>query len=513
VSSEEPTVSRRVLDVATAVGLVAGVLLVFRGPLRAMVESWSVNPMYSHAYTVPFISLGLLWARRNGFKERTPRPARLAAIPIIAAALLAVVLGEVAAIQVLEQLAFVLIIAGIVLFLFGYEYLKVSAPAIAYLLFMVPFWDAFTEPLHASFQQRSAQIGVAIMQAVGVPAYREGTVIALPDLVIEVARACSGVNYLIAVLALALPLAFIRLRSTWRRLVLIGGAMTISALANGLRVALIGVLAYLDIGSPLHGPFHVLHGLFVAGVGYVVLFVGLHYLEKREAAGREETPAATVGTTGPRVWRIADACGLAVVFWTLVFVGLSPTSVPVALAKPLNDLPPQLGAWEAQSSFGVAPEPIDAWLEADQQLHRVYRRSGGDAADLGIWYYSSQQQRRELINFRAAELHRNSKPRTIALPDNHAMTVNVITWPDRHQVGLFWYELGGSPAADETVAKLHSVWSVLTSGRSNAAAIMLRARADDDRRDAAVAALETLATEVHLGLARHWPTAARTSSD
>jgi hypothetical protein len=57
------------------------------------------------------------------------------------------------------------------------------------------------------------------------------------------------------------------------------------------------------------------------------------------------------------------------------------------------------------------------------------------------------------------------------------------------------------------------VWSVLTSGRSNAAAIMLRARADDDRRDAAVAALETLATEVHLGLARHWPTAARTSTD
>jgi hypothetical protein len=93
------------------------------------------------------------------------------------------------------------------------------------------------------------------------------------------------------------------------------------------------------------------------------------------------------------------------------------------------------------------------------------------------------------------------------------MTVNVITWPDHHQVGLFWYELGGSPAADETVAKLHSVWSVLTSGRSNAAAIMLRARADDNRRDAVVGALESLATEVHLGLARHWPSTATRANE
>ena len=81
---------------------------------------------------------------------------------------------------------------------------------------------------------------------------------------IEVARACSGVNYLVAVLALGLPLAYLYLRSWWRRGVLIASALLIAAAANSLRVALIGVLVYYDLGAPLHGPAHVLHGLFVS---------------------------------------------------------------------------------------------------------------------------------------------------------------------------------------------------------------------------------------------------------
>ena len=49
---------------------------------------------------------------------------------------------------------------------------------------------------------------------------------------IEVARACSGVNYLVAVLALGLPLAYLYLRSWWRRVVLIVAALLIAALST-----------------------------------------------------------------------------------------------------------------------------------------------------------------------------------------------------------------------------------------------------------------------------------------
>ena len=59
------------------------------------------------------------------------------------------------------------------LFIFGTRYARAALPSLCYLLLMVPFWDAFTEPLHWPLQQQSAEMGVAFMRWVGVPAYRE----------------------------------------------------------------------------------------------------------------------------------------------------------------------------------------------------------------------------------------------------------------------------------------------------------------------------------------------------
>lgn len=501
---------RRVVHLTGPALLAVGLLAAFSHPLQAMVRQWQASPMYSHAFTVPFISLGLLWSARHRFLAYTPRPAWLAGGLIVAAALTVLMLGEIAAVQIAQQLAFVLTIAGVVLFLFGFTYLKLAGPAVAYLLFMVPFWDAFTEPLHAPFQQNSARLGVALMHAVGVPAFREGTIIALPNVVIEVARECSGVNYLIAVLALALPLAFLRLRSNWRRFWLIATSMAIAALANGLRVALIGTLAYLEIGSPLHGPFHVLHGLFVAGIGYVVLFVGLHFLEE-PAPGTAATPPAD-GARPRTLWRPADAYGLALVFWILVVVGIAPVSTPVALARPLESLPSRLGPWVAQTSLGDAPVPTTAWAGADQQFRRQYRAADGTVADVDIWYFAQQRQSREIVSYQVAGLHQRATPRQIALSDGTTITANLVTWPERNTVGLFWYEIGGTPESREYAAKLRSVWSVITSGRSNAAAVMLTTAAPPPRRDAAAAALVTLAAQLHHELAPHW-LSQRTSPD
>ncbi|MGH9345840.1 MAG: exosortase, partial [Vicinamibacterales bacterium] len=380
----------RAAHIGVACLLVSGVLMLYARPLSAMVSLWNVSPMYSYAFTVPLISLFILWSRREDFRRRQPAPARRAGGAVLAAALVLVVLGEAATVQVVQQFSFLVAVVGLVVFLFGLGYLKIAAPALAYLLFMIPFWDTFTEPLHWPFQNNSAQLGVAMLHAAGIPAYREGTVIALSNITIEVARACSGVNYLIAVLALALPLSYLRLRGTWRRLALISSALAIAGLANGLRVALIGALAYLEIGSPLHGPFHVLHGLFVAGVGYFALFAGLHLLEssQRAAASGDAVQAPRVSTS----WRMGDAFGLALVFWTLAFVGLSPRSVPVALAMPLDDLPSQLGAWQADRLRVDGPAGVAAWNDADWQLRRRYYGPGGQAATVDVWYFEAQQQ-------------------------------------------------------------------------------------------------------------------------
>ena len=434
-------------------------------------------------------------------------PARLWGGAWILGSLAALSLGRMNAIQVLEQVSFVSAIAGIVLFLFGWSYLKVSAPAIAYLAFMIPMWDALTEPLHWPFQLNSAKFGVSMMHAIGVPAYREDTVIALPNLVIEVARECSGVNYLIAVLALALPMSFLRLRQMWRRVLLIAASLVIAALANSLRVALIGTLAYYEVGSPLHGPFHVLHGLFVAAIGFVVLFVGLRFLEEPvgESADAGNLPAHRRSLMAG--WPVRDAFGLATIFWALAFVGVAPQAQEVALARPLEALPLQLGRWTADADTAAtfaptAPDVSAAWSNADGKLERVYRSESGRLAKIEVYYFSVQRQGREIVSSSAAGLHRFAVP--VPVPNNgsdQGFVANGIDWPDRRETGLFWYDSDGRSNAGQMATKLATMWHALSRGRTNGAAVVLRTVSDHPN---ARADLQDLAGALSPALGNLW---------
>ena len=56
--------------------------------------------------------------------------------------------GQLAGVQVAEQFAFLAALVSVTLLVFGLPTFRKTWVALAYLLLMVPFWDAFTEPLH-----------------------------------------------------------------------------------------------------------------------------------------------------------------------------------------------------------------------------------------------------------------------------------------------------------------------------------------------------------------------------
>lgn len=250
-----------------------------------------------------------------------------------------VLIGRLASIQPAEQLSFVIPLVAAVFLVWGWPTVRTIWVALAYLLLIVPFWDGLTERLHAPFQRLSARIGVGLLQAVGIPVFQDGTFPYLPNLTLEVARACSGVNYLVAILALGIPLAYVSLTSNRRRVLLIASAIAVAALSNGLRVALIGRLAYAEIGTPLHGPAHVLHGLFVSGIGYVVLLAGARLLAPRHAEEVASAPAVRRALDVPVRHAFAAAC-LFAGLWGLL---TASRPVPLPLPRPLATRPAVLG--------------------------------------------------------------------------------------------------------------------------------------------------------------------------
>jgi EpsI family protein len=314
------------------------------------------------------------------------------------------------------------------------------------------------------------------------------------------------------VFALALPLSFLRLRGVWRRILLMAGAMLIAALANGVRVALIGALSYYEVGTPLHGPFHILNGLFVSLVGFIALFVGLRILQPADQPTTAVTEVAQPSNAALRPrWRVHEAFALAVVFWAVVFVGVAPDAVPVALAQPLETVPARLGTWSIDTTSPTAPE-LEAWNTADDHFRRHYRRSDGQQATVDIWYFKFQSQRREIIGSRVGDLHRLSTPKSVQLANGATLDANAVRWPDTNHVGLFWYDLGGSTESNPYATMLRSLWNVIRAGRNNGAVIMLSAPLKDPSDAGVATALEDLARELQPVLVSVWQIRPRSSN-
>jgi EpsI family protein len=488
--------------------VVAAFLLAQLEPLRGMVALWDVSPMYSYGYLVPLISGYVVWSRRKQLAALPVRPSLLLGGLLLAAWAAMVLGGGLTGIQIVQQLALVPGVVGIVLCLFGLGHAKVAWVGLAYLLLMIPIWDAFTEPLHVPFQNVSAAIGVEFVRLAGVPAYRQGTFIDLPTMNIEVARACSGVNYLVAVLALGLPIGYLYLRSPWRRVLLLGVALAVAALSNSLRVALICVLVYLDVGSPLHGPAHVLHGLFVAGVGHAVLLVGLWYLARGEEARPAPAPAtADAPSFRQRLGELRPAVvfGLAVLFAAVAAYPRLHQPTPVPLQTSALALPQALGEWTADPF--TAPGAVDWWLAADHQVLQRYRHASGLTADVLVAYYGAQRQSREVVTHLAADLHRRSRPRELAVDGGTPVTVNAAeqTVDGRARVTLFWYELDGVVETRPLRAKLRTAWHAIGRGNTNGTVVLVRSDVAPGAETTVRGPLDDLAQRVYAALAGTLP--------
>jgi EpsI family protein len=484
------------------VGFLAGFLWAETAAIRGMLRLFDTSPMYSYGYLVPFISLFLVWSRRRELAALSPQPSLALGGTVMAVWALLVVVGEVTGLNLLSQLALVVGVAGLVLLLLGTAYLRVTWAAVAYLLLMVPLWDAFTEPMHLRFQLLSAGLGMRLLEVLGIPAYREHTIIHLPTISLEVARACSGVNYLVAVLALGLPLSYLYLRSMWRRIVLVTSALLIAALSNSLRVATIGILVHLDVGAPLHGPAHVLHGLFVSGIGYVALFVGLRLLnDMPPAADATPSDAASAAPALARA-RVRLAALPLAPFVTAALLALAAATVlpllrprPVPLAVSLERLPARLGAWTADPY--ATPDSAHGWGTADHELRRRYLL-GDQSVDVFVGYFEKQQQARELVTPKAVALRRLARD-----PGNGegGFAVNVAreTEGGANRVTVFWFELEGAVVTSPDAVRLRTLWSTLGRRRSNGAVVSLTAAgsAADASREPG---LLSLAREIHLAL-------------
>lgn len=239
--------------------------------IPGMVSDWYNDPNYSHGFLVPVISAYFLSQNWAELKSAPVRPSNVGLL-VVVGSLLILMAGYIGTEYFTMRSSLVFLVAGIVLYWFGWAVLRLTSLPIAFLIFMVPIpyivYDALAFPLKLLVTKAS----VAVLKFLSIPVVREGNIIMFPQTVLEVADACSGLRSLMSLVTLAVALAFITQKSSLKRSILIVSAVPVAIVTNMFRVIVTGVLARFYGAAAAEGFFHEFAGMAVFAVAMIILF-------------------------------------------------------------------------------------------------------------------------------------------------------------------------------------------------------------------------------------------------
>lgn len=443
--------------------LVAGGFLYAFGPvLASFVRTWMIDPTFSYGFYILPLSGYLVWVKRKELAAAKIRNSFALGLPLIAASLLLLVAGRIGSMVVLEQIAFLVAVPGVVLTLFGPGFFRKVWFPVAFLVFMIPFLHSFVANFHYPFQLFSARFSTALIRLMGIPAHMDGTRIFLPGLTLEVAEACSGLNFVISLVVFGFFVLDLFLHSWKRKSLLLVLSVSVALVSNSLRIALIAVAATLGLSADIHGPYHVLYGTFISFIGFIVLFLGIHILRKKEKGYSSPEKEGGLIIDG-EVWQRSGWVSPAVLALTASFVlagayAHAYRSSPVEPAHSLAGFPDRVAGLTGADV--PPPFPHLEGLESDYVLSRRYAGEGrAGEVFLYIRYLEYQDQGRELVNYLTDRLLEGSKTERLVLDTGEVLTVNrsAVDVGGKKYFLLSWYETGGRTIANRYLLKARTV--------------------------------------------------------
>lgn len=247
------------------------VLFLYREVFYGLVSDWYVYSDYSHGFLVPFLTAYFLWERREALQRTAVSPNPLGA-GLLGAGLFLLVVGLVGVELYTQRFSFLIVLAGLVLLIGGWAYLRLVAFPLAFLIFMIPLPAIVVNTIAFPLQLFAAKTATFCLYSLGIPVLREGNVIMLAGTTLEVAEACSGLRSLLALLALGTVYGYFSQETQWKRWTLVILSVPIAIAANAFRVSGTGILAHYFGIEAAEGFYHTFEGWIVFVVAFVLLF-------------------------------------------------------------------------------------------------------------------------------------------------------------------------------------------------------------------------------------------------
>ncbi len=362
----------------------------FREDAFSMAAIWWNISTYSHCLFIPPIIGWLIWQRRLELVSFEPASWWLG-LALFAVGALGWILGEAGSISLFRHAALILMIQATVLTILGPTVTRAILFPLFYLFFLIPIGDEFVPLL----QTITAKLSMALLAVVGLPAHIDGVFITTPTGYFEVAEACSGVKFLVAMMAYAALVAnvcFIR----WKRrilFVIMSGAVAV--LANGFRAFSTIYISHLTTNDFASSFDHIIYGwVFFGVVMIIVMAIGWRFFDRKVDALWIENLTPDARLSRQPWFKCLALLSLA------IFTVVGQSSLASMGRSPMRhaiDLPAVPG-WqraEVRQSYPWQPR-FDG---ADHRVWGQYVNVQGDRIDLVIALYAWQDEGRKIVGY------------------------------------------------------------------------------------------------------------------
>jgi exosortase len=252
--------------------LLALVCLLYVPILGRLAAQWWTDPNFSHGFFVPAFSAFIVWQQRARLRLIQPAPSNWG-LPIIVFSLGILVLGVFGAELFLSRMSLLVLIAGMIVFFLGWQMLRQVLFPLLLLILMVPIPAIVFSQITFPLQILASKLATWSLAFLGVPVFREGNVINLPAMPLEVAEACSGIRSLLSLTTLAIMYGYLMEERPLLRAVLAVASIPIAVAANGFRIVGTGLLVQYWDPDKAEGFFHAFSGWLIFVVSLLMLFV------------------------------------------------------------------------------------------------------------------------------------------------------------------------------------------------------------------------------------------------
>jgi len=465
-------------------GILSAIILwVYWPTISHLVGQWWNDPNFSHGFFVPLFSAYVLWKDRDRLARIHLQPS-WSGFVMVAVGMCILFVGQMGAELFLARFSLVITLAGIVVLFCGWNFFRSILFPWMFLLLMIPIPTILFNQITFPLQLLASHISAAVLPVFGVPILREGNVIHLPAMSLEVAEACSGIRSLMSLVTLAIIYGYLMEKRLWVRWVLAIASVPIAVAANSIRIIGTGLLVQYWDADKAEGYFHASWGWIIFVVSLLMLYglhqiIGLIWKEKGGDVERQLTTA-----TQPPKQNHTPARMTQFVAVTLLLVS---AAVLLQIRRAHEVFPPRL----ALQSF---PQHVDGWNSVDVPideetlkvlgpgdfLMRNYVHPAKDrpAINLFIAYFPSQRSGDTIHSPKnclpgAGWSAVDSKQILFSTPGHDAFPVNVyvVAKGQDRQLVLYFYWAHGRGVASEYVAKYHLVVDAIKMNRSDGSLI------------------------------------------